>query len=111
MKYAFLWRQLLPWCLIALIAVQIPGMQYRLWCCDSVSAMALFLGGFCYRVLYWPNRRPVQIPTTCGQGYSMPWIKHEGKLEAPNNTAQVVARMFLEISFSVPCGATQGHNV
>jgi len=59
--------------------------------------MALFVGGFCYRVIQWAKSPvPFKIPTTCGQGYSLPWIKRD-KLEAPNNTSEVVARMFLEI--------------
>ncbi|WP_448874848.1 sulfate reduction electron transfer complex DsrMKJOP subunit DsrM [Desulfobulbus propionicus] len=97
MKYAFPLAAVIALVLIALIAVQIPGMQYLFGVVIPYLAMALFLGGFCYRVLYWAKSPvPFRIPTTCGQGYSMPWIKQD-KLEAPNNTAQVVARMFLEI--------------
>ncbi len=97
MKYAFPLAAVIALVLIALIAVQIPGMQYLFGVVIPYLAMALFLGGFCYRVIHWAKSPvPFRIPTTCGQGYSMPWIKQD-KLEAPVNAGQVVARMFLEI--------------
>ncbi|MDD2464991.1 MAG: sulfate reduction electron transfer complex DsrMKJOP subunit DsrM [Desulfobulbus sp.] len=97
MKYAFPLAAVIALVLIALIAVQIPGMQYLFGVVIPYLAMALFLGGFCYRVIHWAKSPvPFKIPTTCGQGYSLPWIKYD-KLEAPVNTGQVVARMFLEI--------------
>ncbi|MGE4558938.1 MAG: sulfate reduction electron transfer complex DsrMKJOP subunit DsrM [Desulfobulbus sp.] len=97
MKYAFPLAAVIALVLIALIAVQIPGMQYLFGVVIPYLAMALFLGGFCYRVIHWAKSPvPFRIPTTCGQGYTMPWIKYD-KLEAPVNTGQVVARMFLEI--------------
>ena len=97
MKYAFPFAAVVALVLIALIGVQIPGMQYFFGVVIPYLAMALFLGGFCYRIFYWAKSPvPFKIPTTCGQGFSLPWIKQD-KLEAPNNTSQVVARMFLEI--------------
>ena len=97
MKYAFPLAAVIALVLIALIGVQIPGMQYLFGVVIPYLAMALFLGGFCYRVIHWAKSPvPFRIPTTCGQGYSLPWIKQD-KLEAPVNTSQVVARMFLEI--------------
>jgi nitrate reductase gamma subunit len=97
MKYAFPLAAVIALVLFALIAVQIPGMQYLFGVVIPYLAMALFLGGFCYRVIHWAKSPvPFKIPTTCGQGYSLPWIKHD-KLEAPVNTLQVVARMFLEV--------------
>ncbi|MDR2549494.1 MAG: sulfate reduction electron transfer complex DsrMKJOP subunit DsrM [Desulfobulbus sp.] len=97
MKYAFPLAAVIALVLCALILVQIPGMQYLFGVVIPYLAMALFLGGFCYRVIHWGKSPvPFKIPTTCGQGYSLPWIKHD-KLEAPVNAGQVVARMFLEI--------------
>jgi len=97
MKYAFPLAAVIALVLLALILVQIPGMQYLFGVAIPYLAMALFLGGFCYRIIHWAKSPvPFRIPTTCGQGYSLPWIKQD-KLEAPVNTAQVVARMFLEI--------------
>jgi nitrate reductase gamma subunit len=98
MKYAFPLAAVIALVLCALILVQIPGMQYLFGVIIPYLAMALFLGGFCYRVIHWGKSPvPFKIPTTCGQGYSLPWIKHD-KLEAPVNVAQVAARMFLEIA-------------
>lgn len=97
MKYAFPLAAVLALILIALIGVQIPGMQYLFGVVVPYLAVALFLGGFCYRVYHWGKSPvPFKIPTTCGQQYSLPWIKQD-KLEAPNNTSQVVARMVLEV--------------
>ncbi|PIE65698.1 MAG: menaquinol oxidoreductase [Desulfobacterales bacterium] len=98
MKYAFPFAAVVALVLIALIGVQIPGMQYFFGVVIPYLALALFLGGFCYRVMHWAKSPiPFKIPTTCGQAYSpLPGIKQD-KLEAPNNTSQVVARMFLEI--------------
>ena len=40
------------------------------------AAIAIFLAGFCYRVLRWAwTPVPFRIPTTCGQQKSLPWIK------------------------------------
>jgi len=97
MKYAFPLAAVIALVSIALLAVQIPGMQYLFGVAVPYLAMALFLGGFCYRIIHWAKSPvPFKIPTTCGQGFSLPWIKQD-KLEAPVNTSQVVARMFLEI--------------
>ncbi len=97
MKYTFPLAAVVALVLIAWIGASIPGMQYLFGVAVPYLAMALFVGGFCYRVIQWAKSPvPFRIPTTCGQGYSLPWIKHD-KLEAPVNTSQVVARMFLEI--------------
>jgi nitrate reductase gamma subunit len=39
---------------------------------------------------------PFQIPTTCGQQMSLPWIK-QNKIDNPTTTWGVIARMFFEI--------------
>ncbi|NLX20027.1 MAG: menaquinol oxidoreductase, partial [Desulfobulbus sp.] len=90
MKYAFPLAAVIALVLIALVLVQIPGMQYLFGVVIPYLAMAIFLGGFCYRVIQWGKSPvPFRIPTTCGQGYSLPWIKQD-KLEAPTTAAQVV---------------------
>jgi nitrate reductase gamma subunit len=97
MKYTFPLAAVVAMVLIAWIGASVPGMQYLFGIAIPYVAMALFLGGFCYRVIQWAKSPvPFKIPTTCGQGYSLPWIKQD-KLEAPVNTSQVVARMFLEV--------------
>ncbi len=97
MKYAFPLAAVIALILIALIGVQIPGMQYLFGLVIPYLALALFIGGFIYRVYHWSKSPvPFKIPTTCGQQYSLPWIK-QNKLEAPVTAGQVVARMALEI--------------
>jgi nitrate reductase gamma subunit len=72
--------------LSAVLAVVIP-----------YAVLALFLGGFLYRVLLW-GRSPVpfRITTTCGQQTSLPWIKNN-PLESPSSGWGVIGRMALEI--------------
>ncbi len=97
MKYTFPLVAVVALVLIAWIGSSIPGMQYLFGVAIPYVAIVLFLWGFCYRVIQWAKSPvPFRIPTTCGQQYSLPWIKQD-KLESPVNTSQVVARMFLEI--------------
>jgi len=97
MKYLFPLAAVLALVVIAWIGSKIPGMQYVFGVAIPYLAIGIFLYGFCNRVIYWAKSPvPFKIPTTCGQGYSLSWIKQD-KLEAPVNTSQVVARMFLEI--------------
>ncbi len=97
MKYIFPMAAVIALVLIAWIGSMVPGMQYLFGVLVPYAAIATFIIGFCYRVVQWAKSPvPFRIPTTCGQEYSLPWIKHD-KLESPVNTSQVVARMFLEI--------------
>jgi len=97
MKYTFPLAAVIALVLIAWIGSNIPGMQYLFGIVIPYLAIATFIIGFCYRVVHWAKSPvPFRIPTTCGQQYSLPWIKYS-KLEAPTNASQVVARMFLEI--------------
>jgi nitrate reductase gamma subunit len=62
-------------------------------------AMALFLIGMVYRVVYWAKSPvPFRITTTCGQQKSLPWIK-QSKIENPSSGLAVVIRMALEVLF------------
>ncbi|MFZ0704667.1 MAG: sulfate reduction electron transfer complex DsrMKJOP subunit DsrM [Candidatus Korobacteraceae bacterium] len=61
------------------------------------TAVAIFLAGFCYRVVRWAwTPVPFRIPTTCGQEKSLPWIKRNA-LDDPFTTWGVVGRMALEV--------------
>jgi nitrate reductase gamma subunit len=61
------------------------------------AAVATFIAGFIYRVLQWASSPvPFRIPTICGQGKSLPWIK-PNNVGSPHNTAGVLARMALEV--------------
>ncbi len=97
MKYTYPLAAVIALVLISGIGSQVPGMQYLFGVAVPYLAMAIFLVGFCKRVIYWGNSPvPFKIPTTCGQANSLAWIKQD-KLECPNTTPQVVGRMFLEI--------------
>ena len=97
MKYAFSFLAVIALILIAGLGSQIPGMPYLFGVALPYLAMMIFLGGCVYRVVQWAKSPvPFSIQTTCGQGKSLDFIKHD-RLEAPNTTAEVVARMFLEI--------------
>lgn len=97
MKYAFSFAAVIVLVLIAWIGSQIPGMPYLFGVALPYLAMLIFLGGFVYKVVDWAKSPvPFSIQTTCGQGKSLDFIKQD-KLESPNTTAEVVARMFLEI--------------
>lgn len=97
MKYAFSFLAVIALILIAGLGSQVPGMQYLFGVAVPYLAMMLFAGGFVYRVMQWAKSPvPFSIPTTCGQGVSLDFIK-QNKLECPTKTSEVVARMFLEI--------------
>ncbi len=99
MKHTFPLIAVIVLALIAWIGSAIPGMQYLFGVAVPYAALLLFVGGFCWRVLYWAKSPvPFRIPTTCGQGFSMPWVKRD-KFEAPVSTGEVLGRMFMEIVF------------
>ncbi len=63
------------------------------------GALTLFILGFIYRMLLWARSPvPFRIPTTCGQGKSLPWIKWN-PLESPAGKWGVIGRMLLEVLF------------
>ena len=97
MKYAFPLAAVVALILIPLIGVQLPGMQYLFGVLVPYAALIVFVVGVIRRARWWGKSPvPFRIPTTCGQEYSLPWIKQD-KLENPVNAGQVLARMFLEI--------------
>ncbi len=60
-------------------------------------AFAIFLVGFALKVLCWAKSAvPFRIPTTGGQQYSLPWIKHD-TLDNPATNGQTFWRMVLEV--------------
>ena len=60
-------------------------------------AFAVFLAGFCWRVLRWAwTPVPFRIPVTCGQQKSLPWIK-TAWVDNPSTGWGVVVRMAGEI--------------
>ncbi|MEN8188954.1 MAG: sulfate reduction electron transfer complex DsrMKJOP subunit DsrM [Thermodesulfobacteriota bacterium] len=97
MKYAYSFLAVIALIAVAWLISVFPGGQYVLGVAVPWVAIAIFIGGFCYRVVQWAKAPvPFSIPTTCGQGKSLDFIKQD-KLDCPSTTAEVVARMFLEI--------------
>ncbi|MEE4243421.1 MAG: sulfate reduction electron transfer complex DsrMKJOP subunit DsrM [Desulfopila sp.] len=97
MKYAFSFLAVIGLTVIAGLGSQIPGMPYLFGVALPYLALLIFLVGFIYKVVGWAKSPvPFSIQTSCGQGKSLDFIKHN-RLEAPNTTSEVVARMALEI--------------
>jgi nitrate reductase gamma subunit len=97
MKYGLPLAAVIGLILIAWLGSMVPGMQYFFGVAIPYLAVLVFLGGFVYRVVQWGKSPvPFSIQTTCGQGKSLDFLKHD-RLESPHTTTEVVARMALEI--------------
>ncbi len=97
MKYAFSFLAVIALILIAWAGSQIPGLPYLFGVVLPYVAVGTFLIFFVRKVVNWAKSPvPFSIQTTCGQGKSLDFIK-QNKLEAPDTTLEVAARMFLEI--------------
>ncbi len=97
MKYGLSFLAVIALILIAWLGSLIPGMQYFFGVAVPYLAFMVFLGGFVYRVVQWAKSPvPFSIQTTCGQAKSLDFFKHN-RLESPNTTSEVIARMALEI--------------
>jgi nitrate reductase gamma subunit len=85
--------------LIAQVGAGSAGVRYLLGVIIPYIAMAVFLIGMVYRVIWWARSPvPFRIPTTCGQERTLPWIKRS-KLDNPDTTLGVIGRMALEVLF------------
>ena len=61
------------------------------------AAVLAFLGGITWRVLSWARSPvPFNITTTCGQQYSLPWIR-SSRLGNPHTRWGVVGRLLFEM--------------
>jgi len=81
----------------ALVGAGLLGMEKAFGLYIPFLAAAVFVVGFCMRVVDWGRSAvPFCIPTTCGQQESLPWIK-QSTIENPSTTSGVVKRMFFEI--------------
>ena len=85
--------------LLPLVTLAVPASQIVFMVILPYLAAAAFIFGFIYRIVRWANAPvPFNIPTTCGQERSLPWIK-DNSLESPRNYWSVAGRMVLEIFF------------
>ena len=63
-------------------------------------AALIFVEGLIYRVIRWARSPvPFRIPTTGGQGRTLPWIKRDlgEKLDNPSDNLHLIGRMALEV--------------
>ena len=63
-------------------------------------AALIFVEGLIYQVIKWARSPvPFRIPTTGGQGRTLPWIKRDlgEKLDNPSDTPHLIGRMALEV--------------
>jgi len=97
MRVLYPFLAVIAFILIALVGVRIPGGQSLIGIVLPYLAILAFTGGFVFKVLGWARSPvPFRIPTTCGQGVSLPWIK-QNKLDCPSTFWGVAGRMLLEV--------------
>lgn len=83
--------------LLAILGVDTIGQKYLFGVIIPYVAGIIFLVGVVYRIIRWAMVPvPFRIPTTGGQGRSLPWIK-ASYTDAPWTTFGVILRMALEI--------------
>ncbi|MEN8140025.1 MAG: sulfate reduction electron transfer complex DsrMKJOP subunit DsrM [Thermodesulfobacteriota bacterium] len=73
------------------------GTQFLVGVVLPSVAFLVFIVGFIRKVLDWSSSPvPFKIPTTCGQGRSLSFIK-EDRFDCPTTKGDVIVRMFLEV--------------
>ncbi len=83
--------------LIALLGTGSIGLYSVFGIAIPYVSMVLFFGGILYTIWKWAKTPvPFKIPSTCGQGKSLPWMKYS-ELESPYTTWGVIGRMALEV--------------
>ena len=83
--------------LLGWIGGKVSGLHYLVGVIFPYLAFAAFLIGVIWRVVKWAKAPvPFRIPTTAGQGKSLPWIKHS-TFDNPASTWGVIGRMAAEI--------------
>ncbi|MBM3299600.1 MAG: sulfate reduction electron transfer complex DsrMKJOP subunit DsrM [Deltaproteobacteria bacterium] len=83
--------------LLAVLGVESIGLKFIFGVIIPYVAGAIFLIGVVWRVIAWARVPvPFRIPTTCGQGRSLPWIK-AAYFDNPWTTLGVVGRMVAEV--------------
>ena len=81
---------------VAYLGVMV-GMESLFGIVFPYLAFLIFVGGFINKVVGWAKSPvPYRIPTTCGQGKSLSWIK-DAPVDCPTTTFGVVQRMALEV--------------
>ncbi len=82
---------------ISWLGVSAIGLQMVFGVYIPYIAIAIFFLGVVGRIIAWARVPvPFRIPTTCGQGKSLPWIKADN-LESPYTNFGLLGRMALEV--------------
>ncbi|MFP5234808.1 MAG: sulfate reduction electron transfer complex DsrMKJOP subunit DsrM [Acidobacteriota bacterium] len=82
---------------LALAGAWNPAGRTALTLVIPYAALAIFVIGFCRRVLLWAaSPVPFHIPVSCGQQKSLSWIR-DNKIDNPTTRWGVLARMAGEI--------------
>lgn len=86
--------------ILALLAIGIAMSQslaYVLIVIAPYVVFVIFLAGFSFRIIKWGSAPvPFRIPTTCGQGKTLSWIR-TNPVENPSGFWGVIGRMAQEI--------------
>jgi len=89
---------------LGLIIIAYVGVQGNLQLLFGVvvpyMAVLIFVEGVVYRVIQWARSPvPFRIPTTAGQGRTLPWIERDlgDKLDNPSDSNFLIGRMALEV--------------
>ena len=83
--------------LVAYFGTSAFGLQMLFGIVLPYLALALFVGGFVYRILDWMQSPvPFRITTTAGQARSLDWIKQD-RLESPSGFWGTAGRVLLEV--------------
>jgi nitrate reductase gamma subunit len=83
--------------LLAFAGVELLHFNFIFGILIPYAAAAIFIAGIIFRVVRWAmSPVPFNIPTVCGQGKSLPWIKANG-IESPSTTGGVIGRLALEV--------------
>ncbi len=83
---------MIPW-----VGVGAFDLRYLFGVVIPYAALATFTLGMIYRVIDWARSPvPFRIPTTAGQGWSMPWIK-TNPIDNPKTLGGVTLRMLFEV--------------
>ena len=99
MKVLFSFLAVILLIVVATMGAFITNLHYVFGIIIPYIALAMFVGGFIYRVVKWGQSPvPFRIPTTIGQQKSLPWIK-QNKIENPTSAFGVIVRMAMEVLF------------
>ena len=83
--------------LIAWVAARSARLEPLFGVVLPYGALVAFLAGITWRVISWARSPvPFNITTTCGQQYSLPWIR-SSRLENPHTRWGAAGRVALEM--------------